>query len=73
MASPAAATGIDAADGAHLLVADGAEAMADALGRLFRDPARGARMGAAARERMIERYGWEAQLAPLGRLLGLAA
>jgi len=73
VASPAAATGIDAADGEHLIVADGAEAMADALGRLFDDPARAARMGDAARGRMIECYGWEARLAPLGRLLGLAA
>src|SRR3546814_1232900 len=73
VASPAAATGIDAVDGEHLIVAEGGAAMADALCRLFDDRALAVRMGAAARERMIARYGWEAQLAPLGRLLGLAA
>jgi sugar transferase (PEP-CTERM/EpsH1 system associated) len=73
VASAAAATGIDAAPGEHLLVADGAEAMAAAVCALFEDRAGAARMGAAARERMIARYGWEARLAPLGRLLGLAA
>ncbi|WP_227339870.1 TIGR03087 family PEP-CTERM/XrtA system glycosyltransferase [Sphingopyxis sp. P8] len=73
VASAAAAEGIDAAPGEHLLVADGAEAMAAAVARCFADPARAAAMGAAARARMIERYGWEAQLAPLAQLLGLAA
>src|SRR3546814_2144411 len=58
VASPAAATGIDAVDGEHLIVAEGGAAMADALCRLFDDRALAVRMGAAARERMIERYGW---------------
>ena len=70
-ASSAAATGIDARDGEHLFVADGADAMADAVCRLFDDPVAAARMGAAARARMIARYGWDARLAPLGQLLGL--
>jgi len=73
VASSAAATGIDAEAGTHLVVADGAEAMAAAVCSLFEDPVRAAGMGAAARERMIARYGWEARLEPLGRLLGLAA
>jgi len=30
-------------------------------------------MGRAARAQMIARYGWDTQLAPLARLLGLAA
>ena len=72
-ASTAAATGIDAEAGKHLVVADGAHAMAAAVCALFDDPVRAARLGAAARERMIERYGWEARLEPLGRLMGLAA
>ncbi|WOF42309.1 TIGR03087 family PEP-CTERM/XrtA system glycosyltransferase [Sphingopyxis indica] len=72
VASSAAATGIDASDGEHLLVAEGAEAMARAVCRLFDDPAAAATMGAAARARMIARYGWDARLAPLGQLLGLA-
>ncbi|MDZ3832529.1 MAG: TIGR03087 family PEP-CTERM/XrtA system glycosyltransferase [Sphingopyxis sp.] len=73
VASAAAATGIDAQDGTHLLVADTAEAMAEAAGRLFGDRATAEKMGHAARARMIARYGWDARLAPLGALLGLAA
>ncbi len=71
VASAAAATGIDAAAGEHLLVADGATAMADAVCTLFDDPAAAAAMGRAARGRMIARYGWDARLAPLGEYLGL--
>ncbi len=73
VASAAAATGIDALDGEHLLVAEDATAMAAAIGRLFDDPAAAATMGKAARARMIARYGWDARLAPLGDLLGLDA
>lgn len=73
VASAAAATGIDATPGEHLLVADGAAAMADAVGALFDDRAAAAMMGQAARARMIARYGWNAVLAPLGDLLGLSA
>lgn len=73
VASAAAAEGIDAAPGEHLLVADGANAMADAVCSLFDDKAAAAAMGQAARARMIARYGWDARLAPLGELLGLSA
>jgi sugar transferase (PEP-CTERM/EpsH1 system associated) len=73
VASAAAATGIDAVPGEHLRVADGPEAMADAVCALFDDRAGGAAMGQAARARMIARYGWDARLAPLGELLGLLA
>ena len=71
VASKAAATGIDADAGAHLLVADGADAMAAMVVRLFDDPAAATAMGKAARDRMIARYGWDARLAPIGELLGL--
>lgn len=73
VASTAAAEGIDATPGEHLLVADGANAMADAVCSLFDDKAAAAAMGQAARARMIARYGWDARLAPLGELLGLSA
>ncbi|HMQ18003.1 MAG TPA: glycosyltransferase, partial [Sphingopyxis sp.] len=73
VASAAAAEGIDAAPGEHLLVADDAPGLAAALCALFDDKARAAAMGRAARARMIARYGWDARLAPLGELLGLAA
>ncbi|HEY0594894.1 TIGR03087 family PEP-CTERM/XrtA system glycosyltransferase [Sphingopyxis sp.] len=71
VASVAAATGVDAAPGEHLLVADGSGGLADAVCTLFDDRAGAAAMGQAARTRMIERYGWEARLSPLGALLGL--
>ncbi|MFN4357839.1 TIGR03087 family PEP-CTERM/XrtA system glycosyltransferase [Sphingopyxis alaskensis] len=73
VASAAAATGIDAAPGEHLLVADDAAAMADAVCMLFGDRDAAAHMGQAARARMIARYGWDARMAPLGALLGLPA
>lgn len=71
VASAAAAEGIDARPGEHLLVADDAPAMAEAIARLFDDPDSAAVMGGAARARMIARYGWDARLAPLAPLLGL--
>ena len=72
VASAAAATGIDAVPGEHLLVADGAGAMADAVCAFFDNRDGAAAMGLAARDRMIARYGWDARLAPLAELLGLA-
>lgn len=73
VASAAAATGIDATRGEHLLVADDAAGMAAAVSSLFNDREAAARMGQAARAQMIARYGWDARLAPLGALLGLSA
>ncbi|MGH6651408.1 MAG: TIGR03087 family PEP-CTERM/XrtA system glycosyltransferase [Sphingopyxis sp.] len=73
VASAAAAEGIDAKAGTHLLVADGADAMSAAVCSLFDDRDRARAMGQAARAQMIARYGWDARLAPLGQLLGLAA
>ncbi|MBW8297543.1 TIGR03087 family PEP-CTERM/XrtA system glycosyltransferase [Sphingopyxis sp.] len=73
VASAAAAEGIDAVPGEHLLVADNAEGMAAAVGSLFDDREGAGKMGQAARARMISRYGWDARLAPLGELLGLPA
>ena len=69
VASPAAFEGIDAVPGRDLLVADGARAEADAVLALLADPPRAARMGAAARARVEERYGWGARLAALDALL----
>ena len=73
IASPGAFEGIDAVPGRDLLVADGPGAQVDALLGLFEDPARAEAMGKAARVRMIERYAWDEQLAPLAAMLGLAA
>ena len=47
--------------------------MADAVCALFDDGNVAAKIGQAARAQMIARYGWDARMAPLGRLLGLSA
>lgn len=73
VASAAAAEGIDARPGEHLLVAEDAGAIADAICSLFDDRPEAAKMGQAARARMIAHYGWDARLAPLAELLGLPA
>jgi polysaccharide biosynthesis protein PslH len=73
VASPAAAQGIDAARDQAIVVADSAADMTDAVGALLNDPARRTAIGQAARVRMIERYGWDATLAPLAAMLDGAA
>lgn len=73
VASVAAAEGIDADPARHLRVVDGAAATATAIAALLADPVVAAAMGAAARQRMIDRYGWDARLAPLAQHLGLAS
>jgi sugar transferase (PEP-CTERM/EpsH1 system associated) len=70
VASPAAAEGIDH-DGA-LRVADGAAAMAEAVVALLEDRDQASALGLAARRRVIDRYDWDARLASLGALTGLA-
>jgi glycosyltransferase involved in cell wall biosynthesis len=70
VASPAAFEGIEARAGLHLVVAETAEAQAEAISGLLRDSKRAAAMGQAARRRMEEAYRWEARLAPLGGIIG---
>ncbi len=66
--SPGAAQGIDAEDGRDFIVADKpAQAVVD----LLRDAGRRLSLGGAARARMAERYGWDAQMAPLRGFMGL--
>jgi sugar transferase (PEP-CTERM/EpsH1 system associated) len=72
VASPAAFEGIEAEPGRDLLIADGAGAQAEAIAGLLGDPDRARAMGRAARARMVEAYRWEARLAPLADLVGLA-
>ena len=69
VASPQAAEGIDADNGAHLLVAADAAGEAQAVLSLLADPARAAALGLAARRRVEERYDWAATLAPLRAML----
>jgi sugar transferase (PEP-CTERM/EpsH1 system associated) len=73
VASPGAFEGIDAVPARDLLVADGARDQFDAILTLFEEAEQATAMGKAARARMIERYSWDAQLAPLGAMLGLEA
>lgn len=67
VASAAAAEGIDARAGEHLLVGEGAGPVLGLLG----DRVRATALGHAARKRMEERYGWDARLAGLPEILGL--
>ncbi|MBV2150512.1 TIGR03087 family PEP-CTERM/XrtA system glycosyltransferase [Sphingobium sp. AS12] len=69
VASPQAAEGIDATDGTEFLVAANPAEEAAKVIALLADPARAARLGGAARERMEARYRWSATLAGLPDLL----
>ena len=71
VATAAAAEGIDATNGEHLLVADEPTAVAAAVIEIFRNRPKAAAIGAAARRRVVERYDWDAKLAPLDEKLGL--
>lgn len=65
--SRAAATGIDAIDGKHFVVDDDPAA---AIVALLKDKERAAELGVRARARMVERYDWTRQMAPLAGYLG---
>jgi glycosyltransferase involved in cell wall biosynthesis len=66
-ASPAAAEGI--AHAGTIRVGDGA----DGVNALLEDRTTAEALGRAARARVIARYGWDAALAPLDHMMGLAA
>lgn len=70
--STAALTGLELTPGLDLLVADGAAAQAAAIAGLLDDPARAVELGRAGRRTVEERYGWDAALERLDRLLGLS-
>lgn len=67
--SPGAADGIDAADGRHLLVADGVGQWVDNLQRVLTDTGLQSRLSEAARTRVELAYAWENCLKPLDGLL----
>lgn len=71
VASAAAAEGIDHAG--TIRVGGTAGEIVEAVMALLDDPADAAALGNAARTRVIERYGWDARLAPLDALVGLPA
>ncbi|HYJ53785.1 MAG TPA: TIGR03087 family PEP-CTERM/XrtA system glycosyltransferase [Allosphingosinicella sp.] len=66
VASPAAFEGIEAEPGRHLIVAEGAEATAEAVRRLLAEPGT---LGAEARSHMARHYRWAARLAPLAEMI----
>ncbi|HEY0446265.1 MAG TPA: TIGR03087 family PEP-CTERM/XrtA system glycosyltransferase [Allosphingosinicella sp.] len=72
VASAAAFRGIEAQPGRDLIVADSAHEQARAVLDLLDDPIHAEAVGAAARRQMESVYRWEAQLAPLAAILGLA-
>ena len=51
--------GLDVVPGQHLLVADGADAFADAIMRLLDDAPLASRLGAAGRDLAVSRYSWQ--------------
>lgn len=53
------AEGLPVENGEHLLIADGATAMAEAIGDILTDPARGSRLGRQAARLVRERYSWQ--------------
>lgn len=73
VASPDAFLGIDAEPDRDLIVAGTPAGRAEAVLALLADPARAAAIGEAARLRMETGYSWDAQLAPLAAMTGLAA
>ncbi len=68
VASEAAATGIDH-DGTILVGATVGE-MAEQVNRLLADSRLASELGKAGRQRVIDRYSWEARLSPLDEILG---
>lgn len=70
VASTGAAEGIDHAG--TIRIASEARDFADCVTALIRNPASAMALGKAARQQVIARYGWDARLAPLDDLLGLA-
>jgi glycosyltransferase involved in cell wall biosynthesis len=53
----------------HLLIADGAEAFANAVLELLQDPERARHMGLISAEWVRENYGWERAATEFARLL----
>lgn len=69
VASNAAARGVDAVPGEHLLAADDPEAFADAVVGLLQDPAARARLATAGRNRILSHHSWASSMLRLDALL----
>ena len=68
VASEAAATGID--HGGTILVGATVGEMAEHVTRLLSNRRKATELGESARQRVIDRYSWEARLSPLDEVLG---
>ena len=69
VASSAAAEGISAEHGQHLFVESNVRAEAERVCALLADPMHALAVGKAARDHVLEHYGWPSQLAPLDKIL----
>lgn len=70
MLTPDAATGIDACDGEHFMVATAdARVMLDRFDALMRATGAAEQMGKAARQYVLAHHAWDAMLAPLEKLV----
>jgi sugar transferase (PEP-CTERM/EpsH1 system associated) len=63
--SPAALTGLDLQVGREVLLADGPEQWETQIAALLANPATADALGRSARQCVVERFGWQASLAPL--------
>lgn len=69
VASPQAAEGIDARNGAHFIIAADVAAEARAVSALLSAPGQAQEMGARARARVVDRYDWSRTLGALPDML----
>jgi len=69
--SPAAAEGIEAQDGQHLLVADSPSQWVEKIQQVLSDPALRTKLAVMGRAQMEKIYQWQHCLQPLNRLLAL--
>ncbi len=68
--SPEAATGIDAVDGEHFVIAPDDDTIVEAVMRLQANSAEAEKLAARAREFVMREQGWDAMLAPLSDIVG---
>lgn len=69
VATSAAADGTDTVAGEHLIVADDAQATADAIAGLLENEAARARLAEAGRQRVVSRHDWAVAMQRLDRLV----
>jgi polysaccharide biosynthesis protein PslH len=72
IASSECAAAVDAVSGQELLTAISPEDFIDAASRLLESPAACIEIGKAARQRVIDRYSWEAHMSSIDRYIGIS-